>query len=257
VKKLFLLLAAALTFTITAFAQIGSLSSDLVFTPITPCRILDTRLIGAAPGTPIAAGSTMNYYTGAISSFSGSGGSATDCDLQAPGLNIAAIAVNFVVVTPSAAGYITVFPSGGVQPTASTVNYTAGAIVANSAIVKVLQSGVSAMSIFSLATTHVVADVTGYYSKPVSVGSLECELRPTQAINLAIGYDNFEFTTSTCSAGYRPVSPYCYKGIGAASSDVYLTGSGINGAAFCGWSNRSGAARTVFQSTNCCRIPGR
>ena len=43
-KKLFIVLAAMLTFTSTAFAQLGSLASDLVYTPVTPCRIFDTRI---------------------------------------------------------------------------------------------------------------------------------------------------------------------------------------------------------------------
>ena len=258
-KKLLIMLAAALTFTTTAFAQIGSLSSDLVFTPVTPCRILDTRLIGGGAGTPITAGGTGAYYTGGISSFASAGGSATDCGLQAAGLNIAAVAVNFVVVSPSAAGYITVFPYNGVQPTASTVNYTAGAVVANSAIIKVSQVSITAMSIYSLATTHVVADVTGYYSKPVSVGSLECNL-VVATHSLAINFASYQFSTASCPATHPVVvSPYCYNNDNA---NVYSTGSAAIGAfntggPWCGWRNVSGAIASVQQGQTCCRIPGR
>ena len=258
-KKLLIMLATALTFTTTAFAQIGSLSADLVFTPITPCRILDTRLIGGGAGTPIPAGGTTAYFTGGVSNFASAGGSATNCGLQAAGLNIAAVAVNFVAVGPSAAGYITVFPFNGVQPTASTLNYTAGEVVANSAIVKVSQVSITAMSIYSLATTHVVADVTGYYSKPVSVGSLECTL-VTATHSLAISFASFQFNTASCPATHPVVvSPYCYNN---ENLNVYSTGSAANGVGnsggpWCGWRNVSGAIANVQQGQTCCRIPGR
>ncbi len=258
-KKLLIMLAAALTFTTTAFAQIGSLSADLVFTPITPCRILDTRLIGGGAGTPIAAGTTSSYFTGGVASFAGAGGSATNCGLQTAGLNIAAVAVNFVAVGPSAAGYITVFPAGGAQPTASTLNYTAGEVVANSAIVKVSQVSSTAMSIYSLATTHVVADVTGYYSKPISAGSLECTL-VTANHSLAINFASYQYSTATCPATHPVVvSPYCYNN---DNPSVYSTGSAANGfgnfgGPWCGWRNVSGAAASVIQGQTCCRIPGR
>jgi hypothetical protein len=253
-KKLVLFIVTFLTMATSAFAQIGSLSSDLVFTPITPCRILDTRLIGPAPGTPIAGGATYIFFTGGVSSFASAGGSATNCGLQTAGLNIAAVAVNFVAVGPSAAGYITVYPAGGVQPTASTLNYTAGEVVANSAIVKVSQTSNTAMNIYSLATTHLVADVTGYYSKPVSVGSLECmtQIPPSQSI--ADGFATF-LNTPNCATGFIATAPYCWNN---NYLNVYSTGSGVSGTGgFCSWRNQSGAAAFVFTGITCCRIPGR
>ena len=45
-KKLILSIVAMLTLATSAFAQLGSLTSDLVFTPLTPCRIVDTRVAG-------------------------------------------------------------------------------------------------------------------------------------------------------------------------------------------------------------------
>lgn len=250
-KKLVILLATALTFTTTAFAEIGSLSSDLVFTPITPCRILDTRLQGAAPGVPIQAGATNSYVAGSISSFASIGGSNTDCGLQAAGFNVAAIAVNFVVVSPSAAGYITVFPYNGVQPTASTVNYTAGAVVANSAIIKVSQATLTAMSIFSLATTHVVADVTGYYSKPVAT-ALNCTTVSGAATNVTAG-TYAVLPTLNCAAGFTPVSLFFSAGENILMADSYISGNA--GQLFV----RSFSANTqsVTGQLRCCQIPGR
>jgi hypothetical protein len=249
-KKLILLLATALTFTTTAFAQIGSADKDLVFTPVAPCRILDTRLMGAG-GTPILAGATNNYVAGSVANFTAIGGSATDCGLQAAGLNVAAIAVNFVAVSPSAAGYITVFPYNGVQPTASTVNYTAGAVVANSAIIKVSQASLTAMSIFSLATTHVVADVTGYYSRPVAT-AVNCTTVSGVATNVAAG-TYVSLPTLNCAAGFTPTYLHFSAGENVLMADSYMSGN----AAQIFVRSFSANAQSVTGQLRCCQIPGR
>ena len=229
----------------SAFAQIGSLSNDLVFTPVAPCRILDTRLIGGT-GTPILAGTTVDFYAGGLSSFAGSGGSATNCGITA-GLNTAAVAVNFVAVAPAAAGYITAYPSGGTQPTASTLNYTAGAVVANSAVVKVSQSGATAMSIFSLATTHVVADVTGYFSKPVST-ALECIDVSGTAISVAAGTQGTA-TSPGCTTGYTQTATSCES---YAPMPIVYSRYGI-----CIGQNNGTSPQTLGATRTCCRILGR
>lgn len=194
----------------------------------------------------------MSYYAAGVASFAGSGGSATNCGMTA-GLNTAAVAVNFVAVAPAAAGYITVFPAGGVQPTASTLNYTAGEVVANSAIVKVSQASFSAMSIFSLATTHVVADVTGYYSRPISNGSLECMDTSLVSVPINSGpvnslYFNF-LAAPACPVGYTQVSLRCMVSDSTSSASESITGH-CNGTS-------SAIGANLYASKTCCRIPGR
>lgn len=255
-NKFILTMVAILTLASSAFAQIGSASSDLVYTPITPCRIIDTRLFGGGTGTPIPAGVTYNYAVGGLSSFATLGGSATDCGLLTPGLNIAALAVNFVVVSPSAAGYITAYPFGGTRPTASTVNYTAGATVANSAIVKVSQSSVTWMSVYSFAATHLVVDVAGYYSKPVAT-ALECMEMTANATLLAGQIATAG--TAICPAGYSLTGGSC----GSSSVDGKVVSSrsfGIgtaNQSHSCTYKNDGLAVINFTASANCCRIPGR
>jgi hypothetical protein len=250
-KKLFVLLAAMLTFTSTAFAQIGSLSSDLVYTPVTPCRVLDTRPSQGGPGS-IPAGGTISYYVGNLSSFAGQGGAASNCGIPNT-LNVAAVSVNFTVVTPAAGGYITVFPYLAAKPTAATVNFVAGDIVGNSAIVKVNQTAATAVSIYTTSTTDVVADVTGYYSKPVAT-ALDCSYQAYESFSLPVNFSGYHYTTSICPATYTPTSSYCYN---QNNPDIYATGSGVNGGAWCGWRNLSGVAASVSQNVLCCRIPGR
>ena len=74
------------------------------------------------------------------------------------------------VTQPVAAGFVTVFPCGSPQPLTSNVNFVAGSTVANSVV-----SGVGAggrVCLFTMANTHLVVDVDGYFPAGSSFVSL-------------------------------------------------------------------------------------
>ena len=151
-----------------------SLSSDLVYTPVTPCRILDTRNAGADTG-PLLAGSTRDFL-GWNGSYTVQGGDNSSCGLPYS-TNNAAIVVNFAVVGPSTAGYITAYPADAQQPFAATVNFVAGDVKGNNTILKLNQTtGQADFKVFSTSDTHLVADVVGYNSTPVALGSSSSDL---------------------------------------------------------------------------------
>jgi hypothetical protein len=153
---------------------LGALSSDLVYTPVTPCRIMDTRNAGADSGM-LAAGSTRSFL-GWNGSYTVQGGDNTDCNLPFS-IDNAALVVNFTVVNPSSGGYITAYPAGAAQPLAATLNFGAGEVKGNNAFLKLNQtSGQADFNVFSTAATHLVADVVGYYAKPVALGTLNKDL---------------------------------------------------------------------------------
>jgi Protein of unknown function (DUF1566) len=165
-KKLILIAIALLTLMTNAFAQLGSLSNDLVFTPVTPCRIIDTRNVTAG----ILTAGTSRGFMGWNGNYTAQGGAATSCNLPFS-TNNAAIVVNFTVVSPTTGGYITVFPGDATSvPLAATLNFNAGDIKGNNAVLKLNQTGTGAdFGIYTTSTTHIVADVVGYYAKPVAV----------------------------------------------------------------------------------------
>jgi hypothetical protein len=153
---------------------LASLSSDLVYTPLTPCRIVDTRNPAAVTGA-ITAGSTRSFV-GWNDSYTLQGGDNSDCGLPFSA-NTAAIVVNFAVVYPDRAGYITAFPADKTQPVAATVNFVAGDVKGNNTILKLNQTtGQADFNVYSYATTDLVADVVGYYAKPVALGSPSIDL---------------------------------------------------------------------------------
>ena len=82
---------------------------DLAYTPVTPCRIVDTRLVGRrlAPGVV----QTFDGYSG--SSFVAQGGAASNCGIP---LGAKALATTSTAVSPSDLGFIRLWTANGVEP---------------------------------------------------------------------------------------------------------------------------------------------
>ena len=135
-------------------------TTNLLYTPVTPCRIVDTRKAGGA----ISAGGIRSYNVrGAVAS---QGGNSAGC--PSPKGEPRAVHVN-VTSVPLGNGWITAYPYGSTAPTASLVNYRSDAQnVANSGTIKTCSNCRKDISIKSGGgTTHVIIDVLGYYySKP-------------------------------------------------------------------------------------------
>lgn len=130
-------------------AQVGSAPASSSFVAVAPCRLADTRL-----GT----GFTRI--------------SATTIEVQVSGrceLPDALTAAAFVVtaVSPSAPGYVTVYPAHlGAPPTTSNLNTHVGQTRANGAIVQVSAEG--RVRVYSPAGGQVVLDATGGFVAAVS-----------------------------------------------------------------------------------------
>ena len=244
-------LAASKDGNITA-QTLGALANDLVYTPVQPCRIIDTRNAGGV----IGAGSTRSFKAIDSSNFTSQGGSATNCGTL--GFRATAVAVNLTAVTPTSSGYATAFPFGTTQPTASSINYTAGAIVANELILPIPNPlAVSDFSIFTYAQSDYVADIVGYFAPPVAT-ELQCVTSGINQPSVPAGVTDY-YSAPSCPAGYKASTPYCW---GLDAAGVYSTGSGLLGngatsAAFCGYSNTTASAKVVWVGSQCCRVPGR
>ena len=119
------------------------------FTGITPVRIGDTRTDG---GATCVAGSRSFQVTGGVTGI--------------PSDAVAA-ALNVTVVTPGAAGYLTVYPEGIARPVVSTLNFTAGQIVPNGTLLKIGNAG--QIRVFANAgCPHVVVDVVGWFAPGIA-----------------------------------------------------------------------------------------
>jgi hypothetical protein len=255
-NKLILTIAMLLTVASSAFAQIGSAASDLVFTPVAPCRILDTRQSQGGTG-PIPSGGTKSFIVWG-NSFGPQGGAVTNCGITASG-NTTGIAVNLTVVTPATSGYITAFPYNTLKPMAATVNFNTGDVRGNLAIVQI-PVGVNSfdMSIYSSSTTDIVGDIVGFYSKPVAT-ALECiDTLPTTTFinqNLSQSYYTAVLTVPNCPAGLTSVSIRCgvdHQDATASRSSELTAGQ----TPIC-YGRSLFSTHILYASRTCCRIPGR
>lgn len=237
-----------------ASAQLGSVGLDLVYTPITPCRVLDTRTSQGGTGAIQAAG-TKHFTIWGATSYAAQGGSPTNCGITA-GAQVAAVAMNFTVVTPAAGGFITAYPFGGAVPVAATVNFQAGDIARGDfTIAKVAQTGTSHLSIFSTSLLDVVGDVVGFYAMPVITPLQVTEVSKFTAVAAGV---SGSYTSPTCSAGYYVTGAgYNYTG---ATSDVWVsqaTPALSTNNAICRVFNNSSANITFSCTAICARIGGR
>ncbi|HTJ73922.1 MAG TPA: CAP domain-containing protein [Acidimicrobiales bacterium] len=118
------------------------------FHALTPARILDTRFGTGAPTAPIGAGGSLNLQV------TGRGG--------VPATGVSAVVLNVTVTQPTAASYLTVYPTGEAMPLAANLNFVPGQTVPNLVTAKVGANG--QVTIFNGAgTTQVVADVAGWF----------------------------------------------------------------------------------------------
>jgi uncharacterized delta-60 repeat protein len=133
---------------------------DLVYAPVTPCRIVDTRLAGGA----IPPGGIRSYNVwGDVAPQGG------DANCPSPKGEPYTAHINVTAVPVSGNGNIVAYPFGSTAPNASLVNYRADAQnIANSATVKTCNNCTKDISIKSNnGTAHVIIDVLGYdFAKP-------------------------------------------------------------------------------------------
>jgi hypothetical protein len=120
------------------------------FVGITPCRTVDTRGGGfSGPyGPPLLLAEVARNFV-----------LTSRCGVPA---NAVALSLNLTIVAPTGDGFLAAFPSDSV-PLVSTLNYRAGQVLANAAIVPLGSDG--GITVFSSgASTHLLIDVNGYFT---------------------------------------------------------------------------------------------
>jgi YVTN family beta-propeller protein len=141
-----------------------------VFIPITPVRVLDSRLGVGAPGAITSDAPAKLDVTGSIAVVLAGDvpGTATVVPDGAT-----AIVANVTAVAPSTVGFVSVRPGTATgMPSTSSINLTTpGSIVPNSVTVELPTSGAAAGAVdlwfhgtAPNATTHLLVDIVGYYA---------------------------------------------------------------------------------------------
>ncbi|MEO8586672.1 MAG: VCBS repeat-containing protein [Acidobacteriota bacterium] len=126
------------------------------FLPITPCRVIDTRLATFPPGLGVpalqAVGSPANPRHFAVPNV---------CGIPPTAVSISA---NLTVTNVGAQGELVVYPVGVSLPGTSSITFRPGKTRANNALVYLSQSG-SIFTVFNNCTASVdfILDVNGYF----------------------------------------------------------------------------------------------
>lgn len=248
ITKLAQLSNAALAPGVTPNA-LGDLTNDLVYTPITPCRIVDTRL-SSGGGGPIAAMGVRAFRSYGIANYTSQGGSTTNCGMQTESPE--AVVLNVTAVRPAGAGFATVYPAEGPRPDTSSINYVAGAIVNNTVVTPIDFFFFRDFRIYTFAESDYVVDIVGYYDAPHAT-ALDCIEETRSSGVISSGSRSFE--SVACPAGYTVTGGGVQTGVNLNS---FMNASQQFGTQwFSSIQNSSGSDKTYTHSATCCRVPGR
>jgi len=225
---------------------------NLVFFPVGPCRIADSRFS--------TAGALTNGVIRTYRNFSATGqGGTAGCNQGTNGITAGTpgnIALNIAGTSITGTGNLNVRPAGGTGVT-SSLSFTPGQDISNATVIKMagLGSGVADFEILptvngSPGTIHVVIDLLGFYV-PNEPAPLDC--LNTTLTNSTTGTSPGTETTAfapACAAGYTRVSLTCEEDNDAILTD-YNVASG-----YCSYAPRVAVATTFSVGARCCRVPG-
>jgi hypothetical protein len=252
---------------------LGDTAADLVYTPISPCRIVDTRIASGGPG-PRASGSTTPFNAVAAS-FVAQGGSGTSCNIPA---GAAAMAGTFAMLSATSIGYLSMWAVDAPQPTAATGLFNPTSqqpLNSSSAIVPLCTAATcTAAKQFNVfvagSALDVTFDVTGYFKAPggtvgditevstgvaatsgltggVTSGVAALSLAPSYKLPQSCGTGNVPKFNATSSLWE------CQAGTSGGSGTVtsIATGAGLTGGPITGTGTIGLAASQLLPTTTC------
>lgn len=178
-------------------------ASNLVYYPLTPCRVIETRA-EYRPVTGPFGPPTMNARETRRFRFPNT----PYCTVPS---GAAAYSVTITVVPPGALQYLTAWPAGGSQPNISNINSPAGRVLANNVILPASQDG--SVDVFVFDRSDIIVDINGYFAPDDGVNGLyyfpvtQCRVADTQRAPGTFGgpiFENettrsYQIPTSSCS----------------------------------------------------------
>lgn len=143
-------------------------TTAMSFYPMTPCRLVDTRLAAGALGGPSLTANVARTFPLLSSS----------CNIPA---TARAYSLNYTAIPQGPLGFLTTWPAGQTQPLVSTLNAVTGTVTANAAIVPAGTNG--DISVFVSHPSDLVIDVNGYFAPPGTGGLSLHNLTPCRVLD--------------------------------------------------------------------------
>ena len=145
--------------------------ANSTFVPVTPKRILDSRIGLGAPKKQIAAYGSIPLTVTGVDGVPTSGVTAVDVELTP--------------VNEAQGGNLTAYPYGATRPATSDLNFNKGQVITNLATVPVSQGKIELYN-GSNGAVDLIADIVGYYTTSAT-GSLYTGVTPTRILSTAGG----------------------------------------------------------------------
>lgn len=130
------------------------------FFPLTPCRVIDTRIQYRSPAGPFGPPS-MTASEGRRFRFP----SSPDCSIPA---GATAYSVTITAVPSGPLQFLTAWPAGAAQPNVSNINSPVGRVLANSVILPASVDG--SIDVFAYNQTDFLVDINGYFASDNGTG---------------------------------------------------------------------------------------
>ncbi|MEZ5203500.1 MAG: hypothetical protein R2701_03700 [Acidimicrobiales bacterium] len=127
------------------------------YVPITPCRIVDTRVVGGRLGDREIRDIQV---TGDGSVFAAQGGKANGCGIPA---GATAVEASITAVDPLDSGFFRAWPTGESMPNATFMNFDRGMDITNTGSVTIAPSGQLRIRNFGGSSQYVI-DIQGYFA---------------------------------------------------------------------------------------------
>ncbi len=179
--------------------------SNLVYYPLAPCRVIDTRTEYRMPPGPFGP-PTLNAREPRRFRFPAS----PYCQVPE---GAAAYSFTITVVPPGPLMFITAWPSGGPQPNVSSINSPTGRILANSVVLPVASDG--SIDVYAYNRTDFLVDINGYYAPDDGVNGLlyfpvpQCRAADSTSSLLPSPFGGPICETRTSRSLAIPSSPAC------------------------------------------------
>jgi hypothetical protein len=221
---------------------LGSLSNDFVYTPITPCRLVDTRgsFSPVYSGGAYAPSASRNYFP------SGS------CGVPS---GATAVALQITTILPPGAGDIELVPAGTTLGSTAAMVFSANQYNSVSTIVK-LGTGGGFTTQMRGGGGHVAMDMVGYFAPPEAT-TPDCVV--FSAFDTFGNNSGYKFVIpDSCTSGRVSTSRSCFSSTNDAGN--YLQSSGPRQANSPGHSCEwwvGGTGFIGYASHTCCKVPGR
>ncbi|WP_042383114.1 S53 family peptidase [Streptacidiphilus melanogenes] len=184
-------------------------------TVASPTRLLDTRHAVGVSTTSILTNKAVTFQV------TGRGG--------VPSTGVSAVVLNLGSVNSTGSGYFTAYAGGATRPGTTNLSWMSGGpYVANQAVVPVSSSGT--VSVYVTGTSHVVADVQGYYS--TGAATQFTPVTSTRLFNSQVAAGSNTAVTVVGKAGVPTGAKYALVSLtsatagGSGSGLAYATGGG-------------------------------